>query len=161
VGDTKPPNITLCEIDGKMFNQNSITLNFTINEPTSWIGYSLDNSTQIPITANTTLTLTAGNHTLTVYANDTYGNSGQSEMTHFTVLINPIESPTDDLALLASAILVIAAVVAAFVIIKRKQKPSETINRYMLTFFCSSTGTVCSLSRTKTHIYTLYLQGTK
>jgi hypothetical protein len=161
IGDTKPPIITLAILDGEVFNQTSIPLNFTINKPSSWIAYSLDNDTQKTITTNTTLAANAGDHTLTVYANDTYGNSGQSEMAHFTVLINPIESPTDDLALLALAILVIAAVVAAFVVIKRKQKPSETINRCMLTFFCSNTGTVCSLSRTKTHICTLYLRGTK
>jgi len=121
IGDTKPPNITLCEIDGEVFNQNSVPLNFTINEAASWLGYSLDNSTQITITANTTLTIPVGNHTLTVYANDTYGNMGQSEMAHFTVLINPTESPTYDVALVAYAILVIAGASAVFVVFKRKQ----------------------------------------
>mgnify|MGYP005846669205 CR=1 FL=1 len=149
IGDKVPPSITLEAVDGVVFNQTLVPLNFTINEPATWTAYRLDNGTLMDIAGNTTLTVASGSHSIVLYANDTAGNRGQSEMAHFTVFIDPIESPTDDLALVASAILVIAAVVAAFVVIKRKQKPSETINRYMLAFFCSSTGTLCSLNRTK------------
>jgi hypothetical protein len=87
VGDTEPPHITLNGINNATFNQTSIPLTFNANEATSWVSYCLDNGTQTTITGNTTLTVTLGNHTIIMYANDTKGNLGQSETAHFSVLM--------------------------------------------------------------------------
>jgi hypothetical protein len=85
VGDTEPPKIALNGINNATFNQTSIPLTFTTNEVTSWMSYCLDNGTQTTITANTTLAVTPGNHTIVMYANDTKGNLGQSETAYFSV----------------------------------------------------------------------------
>ena len=54
--------------------------------PTSiWIGFPKDNTTIPENYGNTTLTnLSAGPHTLTLHANDTYGNTGNQTVV-FTV----------------------------------------------------------------------------
>jgi hypothetical protein len=76
---------------------SSIPLNFTVDKPTSWIGYCLDNQTNTTVTGNTTLTgLSVGKHSLVVFANDTIGNMGASQTVNFTIekpqtesLVNP------------------------------------------------------------------------
>jgi len=71
IADTTPPNITVHT--EAIYNQTSFPLNFTVNEPTSWIAYNLDGGAQTPATEKTTVTVGAGNHTLIVCANDTSG----------------------------------------------------------------------------------------
>jgi hypothetical protein len=61
-------------------------LNFTVNKPTSWTGYSLDGLENVTITGNTTLTgISSGFHNITVYALDMFGVSGASETVHFNI----------------------------------------------------------------------------
>jgi F0F1-type ATP synthase membrane subunit c/vacuolar-type H+-ATPase subunit K len=85
-----PPNITIFSPQNKSYavanvSSSSIPLNFTVDKPTSWIGYSLDNQNNMTVAGNSTLTgLTYGLHTLAIYANDTYGNTG-SQTINFTV----------------------------------------------------------------------------
>lgn len=121
VGDISPPNITLNEMDGKNFNQKTIQLNFTLNESASWIAYSLDNGIQTAITSNTTLTAPNGNHTLIVYANDTAGNIGQSQVAHFTVKSESYEQPFT-VEMLIIAALVALVITAALGICQKKRK---------------------------------------
>jgi len=67
---------------------SSVPLNFTIYDfsSISWIGYSLDNEANVTISGNTTLTdLALGSHSVIVYANDTFGNTGSSNRIHFTI----------------------------------------------------------------------------
>lgn len=86
-------------------NAVSMPLNFSVNEPVSWVGYSVDNSTIVPLTdyavlpqfsygPNSVITTTdnrilmglaEGSHTLTLYADDTAGNSCQSDELNFTI----------------------------------------------------------------------------
>ena len=48
-----------------------------MNEPTDWVGYSLDGAANVTLTGYTTLkNLGLGSHGLIVYANDTSGNMG-------------------------------------------------------------------------------------
>ena len=144
IGDLNSPNITLGALDGVVFNQTSIPLNFTINEPTLWSAYCLDNGTQTTIATNTTLTVSAGNHTLIVYANDTAGNMGQSEVAHFTVQPPETSEPqTGNTTALIATVLVITAI-AGFVLILR-QKTNTQDNKYR-----SIAGTFRSFNRTKT-----------
>jgi hypothetical protein len=122
IGDVNPPNITFNELDGAIFNQSHVPLSFMLNEPVTWRAYSLDNATLMDIMGNTTLTIAAGNHTIILYANDTAGNTGQSEMVHFTVQIENIELRANDIAVLGSIVLVIIVTIAAFLFAKRKRK---------------------------------------
>jgi parallel beta-helix repeat protein len=88
--DTTSPYITILSPQNKTYITSSIPLTFTVNEPTSWIGYSLDGQANVTISGNTTLTsLSYGQHSITVYANDTSGNMGASNKVFLTVQTPP------------------------------------------------------------------------
>jgi hypothetical protein len=95
--DTTSPEISILSIENRTYNQQNIPLNFTINEPTSWTAYSLDN--QANSTINETLLLNGlvdGSHGLIIYANDTAGNMGKSENIFFSIkTTTPSPSPTN------------------------------------------------------------------
>jgi hypothetical protein len=83
--DTTSPKISLL-IENKTYSQNDLSLNFTTDEPTSWIGYCLDGKANITISGNTTLTgLSNGSHSVVIYANDTAGNVGACEIVTFSI----------------------------------------------------------------------------
>ena len=83
--DTGPPILKILETETNTSSQ-LIHLNFTINEPASWMGYSLDQQTNVTISGNITLGgLPEGSHNLIVYANDTAGNMVSSQTIFFTV----------------------------------------------------------------------------
>jgi hypothetical protein len=85
IDDGKPPIITIHSPENKTYSQNTFPLNFTTDEPTSWIGYCLDGHDNVTVTGNTTLTdLSSQKHSLTVYAQDLAGNIG-SETVNFTI----------------------------------------------------------------------------
>lgn len=72
--------------ENKTYSATDIPLNFTLNEPTSQLTYSLDGQANVTITGNATLTgLSGGVHNITVYATDIVGNTGVSETGYFTV----------------------------------------------------------------------------
>ena len=63
-----------------------IPLRFTVNEPVSWMGYSLDGQANVTLTGNTTLTMQfTGSHTIVIYAKDSEGNTYLSNMVKFKV----------------------------------------------------------------------------
>ncbi len=65
---------------------SSFPLNFIVDQPTSWLGYSLDNLANVTIDGNKTLSgLSAGNHSLVVYGNNTFGDMAKSGTITFTV----------------------------------------------------------------------------
>jgi parallel beta-helix repeat protein len=79
--DNTPPTISILSPENKTYPINNVPLTFTVNEPTSLIGYSLDGQMNVTIGGNTTIAgLSEGVHTITVYANDTAGNIGSSEI---------------------------------------------------------------------------------
>jgi parallel beta-helix repeat protein len=74
-----------------------IPLRFTVNEPVSWMAYSLDNKANVTLTGNTTLTISFLNsHSVVVYAKDAEGNTYSSDLVNFRVASTPsvsINSP--------------------------------------------------------------------
>lgn len=85
-GDVDPPIINLVSPENRLYQTESIELNFTTDEETPWIGYSLDGRANVTIQGNITLTgLSAMVHNITVFANDTAGNMGTSGIVFFTV----------------------------------------------------------------------------
>jgi len=81
-----PPEITLISPENKTYHETSVPLEFSVNEPVSWMRYKLDNETIVDISGNTTITgLSFGLHNLTVYATDYSDNTGASETIYFTV----------------------------------------------------------------------------
>ncbi len=102
------------------YNENNIPFQFTTSGlSTSWIGYSLDDKDNVTITGNTTLTsLSNGKHSLTVYTNDTLGNSYASQTINFSV-------ETTDLYLTIAVIAIPVAMVcliAVLLLLRRHRK---------------------------------------
>jgi len=84
VNDGYPPAILNLSLENKTYNQKDLPLNFTTDQSTSWMGYSLDGKENVTINGNTTLAaLPNGPHTIVVYANDTMGNMGASQTVSF------------------------------------------------------------------------------
>jgi parallel beta-helix repeat protein len=84
--DTTPPTISILFPENKTYAGKDVLLTFTVNETTSWMGYSLDGQMNETISGNTTLNgLPDGTHTITVYANDTAGNMDSSDIVYFTI----------------------------------------------------------------------------
>ena len=82
-----PPTIEILSPQNHTYTSNSVPLTFTLYDysPISWISYSLDNQPNTTITGNTTLTVEDGTHRIVVYANDSFGNMGCSQIVHFTI----------------------------------------------------------------------------
>jgi len=81
-----PPNIELFSPENKTYTTDSVSLNFSVNEPTLWKGYSLDGQANVTIFGDTTLAgLSEGSHSLVVYVRDVAGNAGTSEIVYFAV----------------------------------------------------------------------------
>jgi hypothetical protein len=117
INDGIAPVISNLSVENRTYSQESLPLNFTLDESTSWIGYCLDGQENVTVAGNTTLTsLSIGAHALTVYAADEAGNVGSSETINFSIVLFPTE------AVLASVIIIVAVVVAVFLLYQRKHK---------------------------------------
>jgi len=94
--DASPPNISELSMLNKTYNLDTIPLSFSVDEDTSWIGYCLDDSANVTLLGNTTISgLSEGSHSLVIYANDTAGNMGASNTVFFTVnTATPTPSPS-------------------------------------------------------------------
>jgi len=85
-----PPEIEILSPMNTTYSTDTIPLTFTLDKPTSWIGYSLDTQDNETICGNTTLTdLADGTHCITVFANTTYGIMGASNEVCFSVDTTP------------------------------------------------------------------------
>jgi parallel beta-helix repeat protein len=107
-----PPDVCLITPENTTYNTTNVSLNFTVNEETSWMGYSLDGQDNVTIT-ETTLNLTElaeGSHTLTVYAIDTDGNTGASETISFTITKESEPEQQDQLNLILAGALTCLAI---------------------------------------------------
>lgn len=123
--DTGPPILKILEI-GTNTSSQQVPLNFTINEPASWMAYSLDQQTNITISGNTTLAgLSEGSHNLIVYANDTAGNMVSSQTIYFTVSIEtqlqPEPFPT---TLIIGSVVTVAVIGIGLMVYFKKRKSS-------------------------------------
>ncbi len=87
---TVPPAVSIvCPANNQTYLPDSVPLSFTVNRPTAQVtrmSYSFDGYEAIAVTGNATLTgLSSGSHSVTVYATDTFGNTGTSETITFSV----------------------------------------------------------------------------
>ncbi len=83
--DTISPTVTVLSPQNATYSSDYVPLTFTVSEPVSWMGYSLDSGANVTVSGNATLTLADGAHRVVVYANDTFGNMGSSATVSFTV----------------------------------------------------------------------------
>jgi hypothetical protein len=90
IGYGVPPEITVLSPVNQLYNESSVSLNFTVNKPVNWMGYSLDGDENVTVTGNSTLTgLSSGLHNVTVYAKDEFENIGASKKVLFAVAEEP------------------------------------------------------------------------
>jgi|WetSurMetagenome_2_1015567.scaffolds.fasta_scaffold08045_4 hypothetical protein len=109
-----PPSITILSLENKTYQNVDLPLDFTVNEPIVWAGYSLDEKENVTLGGNgTRVSLTNGLHILTVYANDTSGNMGASQTIYFSVdmplVIVPLNS-FQTIVTIAVAIIIIVII---------------------------------------------------
>jgi len=118
--DTISPVISVLSPKSITFNTTDIELNFALNESASWIGYSIDNEANVTITGNITLAgLPEGLHNITVYAKDTFGNTGASETITFTIARETEPFPT---TWLIAAVVLVAFVGLGLLVYFKKRK---------------------------------------
>jgi len=80
------PTIIVQSPTNRAYDMSGIPLIFTVDQPTSWIGYSLDSQANVTVMGNTTMNYClGGSHYVCVYANDTAGNMGASNIVQFSV----------------------------------------------------------------------------
>ena len=83
---TVPPKIQITSPENKTYSK--VNLGFTINRGASWIGYSLDNQVNKTVKEGTNSSLpvlSQGQHSIILYANDSQGNMGYSDIVYFSV----------------------------------------------------------------------------
>jgi hypothetical protein len=114
--DTVPPNIVILLPENTSYGEKDIQSVFTVDEPVSWIGYSLDGQDNVTVMGNVTLAvLPEGSHSLTFYATDLVGNTGNSKTVCFTI------APFPTVLVVAVAVTITIAVAAAYLLIKRRK----------------------------------------
>lgn len=119
--DAVPPAISILSPENRTYSVEDVPLTFTIDESTSWVGYSLNGQANVTIAGNTTLSgLSDGPHSLIVYSNDTAGNIGVSEMVHFAVETQEAEPFPTLIVAAGVTIAVVGAVIIVYFLKIRK-----------------------------------------
>lgn len=128
--DVQPPVITVSSPESKTYENGDVPLVITVNEPVSWIAYSLDGEPVVTITENTTLSgLAVGAHNLKVSAQDLAGLVGSSATIHFTVAARfPIE-------LVVAGIAIAAVVIVGFLAYFKRASLSAYKKQGLTSFF--------------------------
>jgi hypothetical protein len=89
--DTTPPTITIISPQETTYTTSEI--DYTLSEPVTWTAYSLDGEENVTITSPTIISgLSVGSHGITVFANDTAGNTGSSGVVEFIVATTTIDT---------------------------------------------------------------------
>jgi parallel beta-helix repeat protein len=119
-----PFGISVVSPQNKTYTTTDVALDFTVNEATSWIRYSLDGQENVTITDNITLSgLAEGVHSVTVYAQDTEGQTRTSGTIYFTISqgAEPTQTQTFPTEIVIIAAVAIAVVVVIIYFMKRKK----------------------------------------
>ena len=117
--------ISVVSPQNKTYTTTDVSLDFTVNEATSWIRYSLDEQANVTITDSITLSdLIEGVHIVTVYAQNTEGQTRTSGPIYFTISqgAEPAQTeafPTEIVIIIAAAAVAVVVVVIYF--LKRKK----------------------------------------
>jgi hypothetical protein len=133
-----PPYICVDSPQETTYTTDNVLLNFTVNEETSWMGYSLNAQDNVTIT-ETTLNLTElvnCSHYITVYATDMDGNTAASKRMRFTVAkeeeTKPPPPPATSWTTTAIATAAVAAAIVAFALYFTKIRKSTHKNENLL-----------------------------
>ena len=76
-----PPQLVIVQPQNATYGNTSLTLNFTAtDEDLSSVWYNLDDGTNSTVTGNVTFTTTAGQHVLSLFANDTLNQLNKTKV---------------------------------------------------------------------------------
>jgi hypothetical protein len=129
--DIVPPSVLVLLPQNDTYATPNLPLNFTLSEEADWVGYSLDDQQPlVTIAGNTTIVgLSEGQHSLTVYANDTVGRKSNSETIYFNIKQESEEVVAEQTepfpTLLAVAASVAVATVVALGVLVNWKKPKR------------------------------------
>jgi hypothetical protein len=122
---TSDPSVTIPKIEilspeNITYTSTNIPLVFTLDKPTNWVKYSLDEHKNVTVLSNVTLSgVSSGLHSLMVYANDTYGNIGTTETVSF--IIKSERFPIGTVATVSATIAVVISIVIGVYLKKYNQ----------------------------------------
>ncbi len=117
---TTPPKIGVLSPTNLTYTESNVSLVFTVDKHVAWAFYSLDGEQNVTISGNTTLTgVSSGSHSITVYANDTYGNIAASETVTFTIT-QPF--PIVTAAVVVGSVAAVAVVAAAVLTCRSRRR---------------------------------------
>ncbi len=119
------PEISILSPESEIYAVNNLTLAFTVNKDVTWMGYRLDNQSQVTIDGNTTLLLLPeGEHSITVYAKDEYENTVTSQTLQFNVDLPepPPPFPTTLVVIAAGATAAVVVFVCAGLLVYFKKR---------------------------------------
>jgi N-acetylneuraminic acid mutarotase len=115
---TVPPVIDVASPVNQTYNASSVSLDFSLNKPAVWMGYSFDGRDNVTVNGNVTIEgLSNGLHNVTVYARDELGNTGVSETIKFSV---EVPFPTE--LAIAASVATVAFVGAGLLLYFKKRK---------------------------------------
>ncbi len=81
---TMPPKVVITSPENKTYRE--VSLAFVVNRAVAWMGYCLDNKANVTISSGLMLSnLSQGAHIIKIYANDSAGNMGISNVVHFSI----------------------------------------------------------------------------
>jgi parallel beta-helix repeat protein len=113
-----PPSLQLISPENATYPYADVSLGFTVNKQTSWLGYSVDAQHNVSVTGNTTLSgLSSGLHNVTVYARGAFENNEVSETVYFT-----IAEPFPTVPVVTASVAVVASVSAGILVYFKKLK---------------------------------------
>ena len=118
--DTLSPDISILSPENRTYNGNDLQSTIILDEPVSWLAYSLDQEDNVTISTNVTLAaLQEGSHNITFYATDLVGNIGASRTIYFSIATFPI-------IWIAGVLVTLTIVIAAtYLLLKRKKTTVE------------------------------------
>jgi parallel beta-helix repeat protein len=112
--DYQPPSLSIVLPENKAYVNGDIALIFNASKEISRASYSINGNGRVPLQEDAVLTgLPTGTYSLTVYAEDVFGNEGTATVT-FTIIA------TDDLLTATFAIALAIAVVGIIVYFKKR-----------------------------------------
>ncbi|MBN1358921.1 hypothetical protein JW988_09170 [Candidatus Bathyarchaeota archaeon] len=118
--DTFSPQILVLSPENKTYGGSDIQSAFTVDEPVSWMGYSLDGQDNVTIMGNVTLAVLAdGSHNITFYAIDLVGNTGASRTVFFEI------APFPTVLVVAVAVIITITAATAYLYLKRRKPTAK------------------------------------
>jgi hypothetical protein len=122
--EANSPIVSILSPIAKTYNDSSVPLTFTINEPLSNVCYELNSQSYSTSGNSTLINLPAGQHNLTVYVADLAGKVTVSETVYFAVNTSaiPIVEPFPTLLVIAVTLTVVAVVAVGLLVYFKKRK---------------------------------------